>query len=154
MVDFSTDPELRQQNRELKSELSNLRSEYERTIAALQTSLVGLFDWNLETQTVYLSPELLRMLGHEQEAMPSDPTTWLSYIRPDNRFQFEAELREALMYGKTKVQGTFWLVRKDGEERCFLVRAEIERRLRDEVGARRILGMAIDVTDVPISCPA
>ncbi len=57
MVRFADDrSELFARIRELEAQVAGLKSELERTTIALTESAVGVFDWNLATKTIFVSP--------------------------------------------------------------------------------------------------
>jgi PAS domain-containing protein len=152
MVAFSDDRgNLISRIAELEEEVASLQAEQMRTTIALAKSDVGIFDWNLENKQVYVSPAAQEMLGHHGgEGMKPDPTTWLDYVHTDDRYRLQADLREALMYGRETFKGLYHIVRTDGTTRLFLFRGIVFRRPRVEGGdATRILGTATDLTGVP-----
>lgn len=57
----------------------------ERLQLALEGSGDGLWDWNIVTGEVYLSPEWLAMLGYEVGELPGHISTWERVIHPDDR---------------------------------------------------------------------
>jgi PAS domain-containing protein len=150
MVSFADDrSELFARIKQLEAQVTGLQGELERTTIALAESAVGVFDWNLATKTIYVSPILQQMLGHDGDGLPPDPSLWICYLHPDDRFKAEVALREALMYGRTTFHGVYRVLRKDGAQRTFLFRAVIMRRPRGEGGdAFRVLGTAADATSL------
>lgn len=149
MVAFNDDgtQELRRRIAELEEKVNALLEAEDRCTIALANSDVGIFDWNLANQQVYVSPILQDMLGYGPEGLPGDPLSWIEHVQPEDRYRVQAELREALMYGREAFQGAYKVSHTDGEPRLLLFRAIIMRRSRLDGGdAHRILGTAIDVT--------
>lgn len=141
---------LREQIARLEAKVHALQADEERTAIALAQSSVGVFDWDLEHRRIYLSPVLQSMLGYEGEALPEDLSLWLNHLEHSDRFRAEKELRDALMYGKERYEGLYWMQRRDGTQCRLLFRGIILRKPRGEGGdAARILGTAIDVTGFP-----
>jgi PAS domain S-box-containing protein len=67
-----------------QTELALKQSE-ERLQLALEGSGDGLWDWNLDTDELYLSPRWLQMLGYEREDLPGNARVWEQLIHPDDR---------------------------------------------------------------------
>jgi PAS domain S-box-containing protein len=149
MVDFNSDPELRERVRALEHAIAADRRDTERLTTALAQAGVGHFEWDLEHQTIYVSPLLQTMLGHgPQESMPSDLSEWLRYVRENDRYRVQKEIRDALAYGHTQFEQAYAIRRRDGSERRFLFRATITRTPRVEgAEATRVLGIAIDLPE-------
>jgi PAS domain S-box-containing protein len=61
-----------------------LRQSEERLQLALEASGDGIWDWNIETGEVYLSPQWLRMLNYSPEELPGHVNTWGSLIHPED----------------------------------------------------------------------
>jgi PAS domain S-box-containing protein len=151
MVSFKgNEGALRQRIADLEAKVAALQNEEERTAIALSNSRVGIFDWQLDVRRIYVSPILQDMLGYGAEGMPDNIESWLSLVHSDDQFQADKEVREALVYGKKSFQGLYKMNRKDGATRQFLFRAVIMRRSRADGGdASRVLGSAVDITDLP-----
>lgn len=148
MVALPDDGGLRKRVAELKRKLAALEAEETRTTLALSKSAVGVFDWNLDKKTVFVSPILQDMLGAHGEGLHPDPILWINYLHPEDRFPAESAMREALMYGRDFFHCVCRVIRKDGKERKFIFRAVIMRHAPVEGDAYRVLGTAIDVTHV------
>ena len=64
---------------------ADLRQSEERLQLALEASGDGLWDWDMATQAVYLSPRWLEMLGYEPDELPQQVSTWEQIIHPDDK---------------------------------------------------------------------
>jgi PAS domain-containing protein len=74
MVNFAGErSELFARIRELEAQVAGFQGELERMTIALAESAVGVFDWNLDAKTIYVSPIIQRMLGHDGDGLPADP---------------------------------------------------------------------------------
>lgn len=63
-----------------------LKSSEQRLQLALEASGDGLWDWNITTDTIYLSPNLLKMLGYQpEELLPFRTETWEQLLHPDEK---------------------------------------------------------------------
>lgn len=81
---------------------------------ALNAASDGLWDWNIETEEVFFSPQLKRMLGYGSLEMKPHISTWQANVHPDDLEQVYAALQNHL----------------DGK--C--IRYEVEYRLRNRNG--------------------
>ncbi|WP_017324801.1 bifunctional diguanylate cyclase/phosphodiesterase [Synechococcus sp. PCC 7336] len=76
---------------------SALKRSEERYALAAQGSHDGLWDWDLQAQTIYYSPRWKSILGYGETELPDSPEAWFNHIHPEDcdRFQtaFEAHLR-------------------------------------------------------------
>ena len=54
----------------------------------------GLWDWNLETNSVYYSPRYAAMLGYPEEARTEGPAFFLNAVHPDDRARVQHGLEE------------------------------------------------------------
>ncbi|WP_019500027.1 PAS domain-containing protein [Pseudanabaena sp. PCC 6802] len=84
--------ELEQINQQLCDEVlsgqltaDSLRFSQERLQLALEGSGDGLWDWNISTGEVYLSPRWLEMLGYAADELPGDLSTWDKLIHPEDK---------------------------------------------------------------------
>ena len=150
MVSFNWhQSELLERIAKLEEKVAALQRHEERTTIALAQSNVGIFDWNLENRTIYVSPILQDVLGYGGESMPGHLDLWVDHLHADDRFNAQRDVREALVYGKESFRAVYRIRRRDGQLRRFLFQATIFRKERGEDGdAVRALGTAIDVTAV------
>lgn len=58
---------------------------------------MGIFDWNLENRSIYVSPILQDMLGYEGESMPGHLDAWADHVHADDRFNAQRSARPSSM---------------------------------------------------------
>ncbi|WP_413171495.1 PAS domain S-box protein [Anabaena azotica] len=73
-----------------------LRVSEERLILALEASGDGLWDWNIITNELYLSPQWLEMLGFEVGELPSHVSTWEKLVHPEDQPYVQEKLNAHL----------------------------------------------------------
>ncbi len=61
-----------------------LRDSEERLSLALEATRDGVWDWNLETDTLYWSPQAYRMLGYEPDEFPLTSEVWRGLVHPED----------------------------------------------------------------------
>jgi diguanylate cyclase (GGDEF)-like protein/PAS domain S-box-containing protein len=59
-----------------------LRESEERYAMAAEGARDGLWDWNLQTGKLYLSPRWKQMLGYKDSEMTNDPESWFALVHP------------------------------------------------------------------------
>ncbi len=106
----------------------------------------AFWDWNLETDEIYLSPQLLSMLGYEPGEITPDRESWLKTVHPDDVEESTARLTEHIEGRTPFYQAENRLKDADGSWRWFLVRGAVVEH--DAGGrARRVFGTHTDITE-------
>jgi PAS domain S-box-containing protein len=72
------------ENEERRRVEARLKVSDERLRLALDSTQIGIFEWNVPKGHVYYSPGLWGMLGYEYGRMPSTLEAWQSLIHPDD----------------------------------------------------------------------
>ncbi len=117
----------------------------ERLKFALKASNVGLWHWDIQTNTVYFSPEWKSQLGYADDEISNRHDEWVSRVHPDER-SFVLEHREKYLAGKiTAYDVEFRMRHKDGTWRWINARGDVRY---DENGNQiGMLGCHIDITE-------
>lgn len=128
---------------------ADLRATEERYLLALRGSQDGMWEWDLGSNTVRLSPRWKSMLGFDAHEVSDDKAGWFARIHPDDRATLEQALAQHLQASAGDVarfDHELRLMHKDGSIRSVLSRAVAIRR---ESGAPyRMVGMDTDITRV------
>ena len=128
-----------------RAALTALQSSEEQFQLATEAADVGLWDWDLRNNAVYLSPVFKRQIGYREEEMPSRYETWESRLHPDDRARVLATIQDCLADRVSYYEVEFRLRHKDGSYRWFLSRGALRR---DEAGRPiRMLGVQVDITE-------
>jgi PAS domain S-box-containing protein len=119
-----------------------LRESEARTQLLIKSSHIGLWDWDLVTNEVFISPEWKSQLGYADDELPNRYEEWESRLHPEDR---EPTLRALQDFREGRCAVTdFRLRHKDGSWRSILTRANL---IRDAAGQpARIMGCHIDIT--------
>lgn len=116
---------------------------------ATQAGKVGVWDWNLKTNEIYLDPNLKQMLGYEVHEIRNHLDHWGKLIHPDDQERVHAELDNYIKGSTDEFQSEHRMMRKDGTICWILARGTI---VRDEKNtARRMFGTDSDITDLKIA---
>ncbi len=111
----------------------------------IQASNIGLWDWDLETNEVFLSPEWKLQLGYLDDELPNRLESWSERLHDEDR---ERILRAVHDYIDGKINSyvvEFRLRNRKNEWTWVLAYGELAR---DEKGkAVRLMGCHIDITE-------
>jgi len=121
-----------------------LRQSEERYALAISNSRVGVWDWTMATDQLYLSANLAALLAH----CPGPPTMadWLALVHPSDYSAVQTALQQHLHRETEATEQTFRLVLPDGRLRWMLSQGMGHC---DEQGAVvRVAGTLTDITDL------
>ncbi len=123
-----------------------LRDSQLRLALALDAISEGLWDWNLSTGVVYLSPQWLTALGYRADTFPPDLTYRERLIHPDDFPLAEASLQDHLAGRTPSFECEYRVRTMTGDWRWCLDRGKAVEW--DQAGRPiRVLGAIIDVTE-------
>jgi PAS domain S-box-containing protein len=106
----------------------------------------GIWDWNLLTSEVYLSPRWKSMLGYEDHEIVNRFEAWESRVHPDDHGRVLSSVREFLASREMYYEGEHRLRHRDGRFLWTLARAIA---LRDSNGrAVRMAGSTLDISSL------
>lgn len=123
-----------------------LQESNERFILAATAANDGIWDWNILTGAVYLSPRWKEMLGYSDDELENSYATWADRVHPDDR-QKTFEILENCVAGDEAIyEHVHRLKNKAGEWQWILDRGVILRN-KDGVVAR-MAGSHTDITQL------
>lgn len=123
-----------------------LRDSQLRLALALDAISEGLWDWNLVTGNVYLSPQWLAALGYRPEAVPPDMNYRALLIHPDDQIHASDALRRYLEGATTIYECEYRVRTADGQWRWCLDRGKTVEwgQARQPV---RFVGAIVDISE-------
>ena len=142
-------------HRDLKRSEERLRESEERLRLTLEGAQIGIFDWDVEHDTWFVSPEYYTMLGYEPKHGLGDRTEWLERVHPDDRHHVAAEIQKVLTRASTADRPQTYeyearMLHADGTYRWHCVKqVAIERDRQGRV--TRMLGLRMDIHDRKIA---
>ena len=136
--------ELEDSEAELKWAEEALRVSEERFALAMQGTNDGIWDWDIQNESLYWSPRLKELLGYADDELDIDFDTFNSLLHPDDRERvgaaIEAHLKDRAAYDVEERLRT-----KSGQYRWFRARGQA---LWDEAGDPvRMVGSTTDITE-------
>ncbi len=125
------------------AELEASESERQRFALAMQGSSDGIWDWDVQTNTLHWSPRFKKLLGYEDHELEAVFETFESHLHPDDRERVGAALEDHLE-NRTRYDLEERLLTKSGEYRWFRAQGQA---LWDEDGQPlRVAGSITDIT--------
>ncbi|HOD13097.1 MAG TPA: PAS domain S-box protein [Spirochaetota bacterium] len=112
---------------------------------AIERTGHGLWDWNMESNAVYYSPQCKAMLGYTDDEMGTGIEEWINRVHPDDFNRANRALEDHLN-GTTPMYYSEHRCRcKNGEYRWFQDRGMVMRR-SPEGKPLRMIGTQTDIT--------
>jgi len=121
-----------------------LKLSEERYALAVQGANDGLWDWNMATDEIYLSPRWKEILGFAEGEFEDRLDNWLDRIHPDDRAEFRRRLEGHLAGKSGHFHHECRLYHKDGSVVWVLVRGLAVRGTDGE--PTRMAGSLTDIT--------
>ncbi|NJB69319.1 diguanylate cyclase (GGDEF)-like protein/PAS domain S-box-containing protein [Desulfobaculum xiamenense] len=126
-----------------EAELRLERSE-ERYALAVAGANDGIWDWDVDTDTVYFSPRWKAIIGYEDHEIGNDVAEWHRRIHPDDKGRVLAA-NERVIHGEPNCfEVEYRLRHKDGSYRWVLGRGTGARDASGRI--RRLAGAHTDIT--------
>ena len=127
-----------------RTQIQRNRLSEERLNLVLESSNVGLWDYNCDTLEVFYSEQFKKQLGYSGEEISNRFSEWEDRIHPADRDQALEVLRRFKNSKKKTYENSFRLKSRGGRWRWILARGVA---LRDDSGKPlRIIGIHIDLT--------
>lgn len=121
-----------------------IRKSEERLNLVIRGSNDAPWDYDLEKNEIYYSPQWWRMLGYSPEEIKPNNNLQTDFIHPDDLNRYNNELQTALNSNKSGYELEFRLKHKDGHYVPILMRGFIQRNEIDN--PVRISGTNMDLT--------
>ena len=117
----------------------------DRYAAATAAGGVGVWEWNLETNQVYVDPNLEAILGFAAGEMTKHPEEWVSRVHPVDLPGVTARIQRCIEGPDDDYQVEHRMLHRDGTSRWFLSRGTVLRR--PDRSAHRMVGTKVDITE-------
>jgi diguanylate cyclase (GGDEF)-like protein/PAS domain S-box-containing protein len=124
--------------------LESLRRSEERYALAAQGATDGLWDWDLRSGELYVSPRWKAMLGLDVNEALISPDDWFGRVHTDDVETLRAAVARHLDGQTPHLEHEYRVAHRDGAWRWMLVRG---MAVRGEDGPYRMAGSQTDITD-------
>jgi diguanylate cyclase (GGDEF)-like protein/PAS domain S-box-containing protein len=128
-----------------------LRESEERYALAARGANDGLWDWNLQTNSIYFSPRWKAMLGFSEAEIGDRPDEWLDRIHDADRERVKQELASHQQGVTPQFESEHRILHKDGTFRWMLSRGLAVHSSAGQLV--RMAGWQTDITEGKISDP-
>ncbi|MEQ1579427.1 MAG: EAL domain-containing protein [Steroidobacteraceae bacterium] len=116
----------------------------ERTELSLESANDGLWDFDVDTNTVYFSPRWKAMLGFSPDDLDVSPD-WRQLVHPDDMARTQTLLREHLAGKSPLFESVHRMRHRSGEWRWVVSRAKA--RVDESGRLKRLVGVELDITE-------
>ncbi|HEX6607480.1 MAG TPA: PAS domain-containing protein, partial [Chloroflexia bacterium] len=120
------------------------RADDDRFQLAVEGANDGIWDWDIENNTVYLSPRWKSLLGYADHEISNNLVEWLSRIHAEDRARVIAGVTDYLEGTTTNYEIEYRLRHKDGSWRWVISRGSARRY--DDGRPYRLAGSNTDIT--------
>ena len=122
-----------------------LRTSEGRLTTTVQSTNIGIWDWDLNSNALYLSPEWKRQLGYENHELGNTFQEWESRIHPEDHDRALGAIAAYLSRREARLEIEHRLRHKDESYRWILARGTLIKRETEL--STRMVGINMDVTD-------
>ncbi|HIK14695.1 MAG TPA: PAS domain S-box protein [Leptolyngbyaceae cyanobacterium M33_DOE_097] len=123
-----------------------LRTAEERYSLATRAARVGVWEWHLTTNQIYIDPNVKALAGYTNEEFPSDIEHWLQIAHPEDRDRIMSVVKDYLTGKIPELAFEHRIVHKNGSMIWVLVRGEL---LCDEQGNPKcLIGTNTDISEL------
>ncbi|MEG4858947.1 PAS domain-containing protein [Microcoleus sp. K1-B6] len=138
---------LEQEMRDRQQIQETLRQSEERYQLTLESVNEGIWDWRIQTNAIYFSPQWKAMLGYQDSEIVNLFSSWETLVHPDNLHPILDSLEDYLKSGTNEPYSwEFQMRHKNGSYRWILSRGRVVER--DAEGQPlRLVGSHTDITD-------
>jgi diguanylate cyclase (GGDEF)-like protein/PAS domain S-box-containing protein len=121
-----------------------LVTDSERKALALTGSGEIVFDWDVQADKIYVSPELEQQLRMKRGSLEGSSAAWLEVIHPLDRDKYRTTLDAVLDHRRGKLRLEFRLRSTDGEFFWYILKARPV--VGDDSEVVRVVGVMSDIT--------
>ncbi len=131
---------------EVTLEITEQKKAEERLNLALDVTSDAIWDWNYKTGSAYYSPRYYTMLGYEPNEFPSQYSSWLDLLHPEDKEESLKKIDEHIEGKRPQFEFEYRLKIKSGDWKWVLARGKVVER--DETGnPLRLLGTHVDISE-------
>jgi len=118
--------------------------EYKRNELAISAASMGVWDWFVDSETVFFSKIWKAQIGYQDEELENTFSTWVNHLHPEETDKVQKNVSEYLENPKGKYVNEFRFRHKNGSYIWIKAKAEV---IKDEKGnVIRLFGSHTDIT--------
>ncbi|PZR20261.1 MAG: histidine kinase [Flavobacterium psychrophilum] len=110
---------------EHKEKEARLHISEERFNYALRAASEGIWDWDMTTNIVYFSAQLMKILGKKEVEAYFPNTFWLSRIHPDDAYAYDKSKTDYFKKKNTSYESIYRILTDNGKYRWVLSRGRV-----------------------------
>ncbi len=110
----------------------------------METSKVGLWEWDLKSDKIWFSPTWKNMLGYTDDELPNEHPTFQKLLHPDDKLLAEKTMFDCRNTGRN-FERSLRFYHKDGSIRYIISRAKF---LSENGVSVKAIGSNTDITDL------
>ena len=137
---------LKAENEERRRIEAMLKVSDERLRLALDSTQIGIFEWNLTTNQIYYSPGLWAILDYAPGDVADSPEAWTELIHREDLPSYREAVESQLSGEKTFIAPEYRLRTGKGEWRWLYARAKTVAHA-SSAAPLRVIGTLQDITD-------
>ena len=122
-----------------------IRENEQRWMYALEGSNQGLFDWDMQTNQIFYSGRLKKMLGYNDNEMANTIAEWEKRIHPEDRKRVEQDVETHSHAANPYYENIYRILCKDGSYKWIMGRGMIINKSA-EGKPLRMIGTHTDIT--------
>jgi PAS domain S-box-containing protein len=122
-----------------------LQESQQRYALATVAGSVGVWDWNLDSNEIWIDPALKRVLGFADSEIENRLDAWLSRVHPDDTGRLLIDAHAHAHGNLLSFENEHRMLHRDGSVRWFLTRGSAVRL--PDGRAVRIIGTDTDITE-------
>ncbi|MDI1250631.1 MAG: response regulator [Lacunisphaera sp.] len=119
-----TAAQLREENEERRRVEARLQAADERLTLALDSTQLGVYEWHVETDSVFCTPSVWKIIGYDPAEMPTTGAGWLGLLHVDDQPAVRAVI-DAHFRGETPfIEIEHCIVHQNGDALWVALRAK------------------------------
>jgi PAS domain S-box-containing protein len=122
-----------------------LQKERERAELAQQAGRIGIFEWDLQRNQIFWTPENAALYGVPIETFGGTCQSWFEFVHPDDRGMVKTYMYELFKQRARQFSIELRILLPDQSVRWMLAKGHIEYNA--EQRAHRLVGVNIDITE-------
>ncbi|MDP2337536.1 MAG: PAS domain S-box protein [Bacteroidota bacterium] len=135
----------KESERALQESQKQIEKAHEQLQESIKASSVGLWEWNMQTNEVYQSPEFKKQIGYNDDEVQSSSEFYFSHLHPEDAIIVNESSQQLFAGAIDKLDLEYRFRHKDGSCRWMLAHTTLQR---DQYGKPlRMFGSHIDITE-------